>query len=52
LGERFDGNSRQFLEDFISNEVIAKGFFFWVDMVDDSLDISMGKQWIGAGLCC
>jgi hypothetical protein len=27
LGEIFDANSRQFLEDFASNEVIARGFF-------------------------
>jgi hypothetical protein len=39
LGEIFDANSRQFLEDFTSNEVIAKGFF-WVEMVDDSLNIT------------
>jgi hypothetical protein len=42
LGEIFDANSRQFLEDFPSNEVIARGFF-WVEMVDDSLAISVSK---------
>jgi hypothetical protein len=42
LGEIFDANSRQFLEDLTSNEVIARGFF-WVEMVDDSLDISVSK---------
>jgi hypothetical protein len=42
LGEIFDAISRQFLEDFTSNEVIARGMF-WVEMVDDSLDISVSK---------
>jgi hypothetical protein len=42
LGEIFDANSRQFLEDFTSTEVIARGLF-WVEMVDDSLDISVSK---------
>jgi hypothetical protein len=42
LGEIFDANSRQFLEDFTGNEVTARGFF-WVEMVDDSLDISVSK---------
>jgi hypothetical protein len=42
LGEIFDANSGQFLEDFTGNEVIARDFF-WVEMVDDSLDISIGK---------
>jgi hypothetical protein len=42
LDEIFDANSRQFLEDFTSNEVIARGFF-WVQMVDDSLGISVSK---------
>jgi hypothetical protein len=27
LGEIFDANSGQFLEDFTGNEVIARGFF-------------------------
>jgi hypothetical protein len=27
LGEIFDANSRQFLEDFTSNEGLARGFF-------------------------
>jgi hypothetical protein len=42
LCEIFDANSRQFLEDFASNEVIARGFF-GVEMADDSLDISVSK---------
>jgi hypothetical protein len=42
LGEIFDANSGQFLEDFAGNEVIARGYF-WIEMVDDSLDISMSK---------
>jgi hypothetical protein len=29
-------------EDFTVNEVVARGFF-WFEMVDDSLHISMGK---------
>jgi hypothetical protein len=43
LGVIFDANSMQFLEDFTGNEVIARGFF-WVEMVDDSLDISICKM--------
>jgi hypothetical protein len=43
LGEIFDVNSKQFLEDFTGNEFIARGFL-WVEMVDDSLDISMSKS--------
>jgi hypothetical protein len=42
LGEIFDADSGQFLEDFTGNEVISRGFV-WFEMVDDSLDISMGK---------
>jgi hypothetical protein len=42
LGEIFDANSGKFFEDFTGNEVIARGFF-WLEMVDDSLDISTGK---------
>jgi hypothetical protein len=42
LGEIFDANSGQFFEDFAGNEVIARGFF-WFEMVDYSLDISIGK---------
>jgi hypothetical protein len=40
LGEIFNANSRQFLEDFTRNEVRDRGFS-WVEMVDDSLDISL-----------
>jgi hypothetical protein len=42
LGEIFDAYSRQFLENFTGNEVIARGFS-WVEVADDSLDIGMGK---------
>jgi hypothetical protein len=42
LGEIFDANSEQFFEDFTGNEVVARGVL-WFEMVDDSLDISVGK---------
>jgi hypothetical protein len=42
LGGIFDADSGQFFEDFTGNEVVARGFF-WFEMVDDNLDISIGK---------
>jgi hypothetical protein len=43
LGEIFDANSTQFLEDFTSNEVIARGFF-WFEMVDDNFGYGISKD--------
>jgi hypothetical protein len=44
LGEIFDANSRQFLEDFTGNEVIARGFFFGLRW----LMTAWVKRWIGS----
>jgi hypothetical protein len=42
LGDIYDVCNGQFFEDFTSNEVIARRFF-WFEMFDDSLDIGIGK---------
>jgi hypothetical protein len=42
LGEIFDADRGQLFEDFIGNEVVARGFF-GIEMVDCSLDIGVGE---------